>query len=178
SMNVPGLVLALLVQPEYGLPLLLLGCSVVLWWNWEARMLPPALAPYTLRWPWMIDNVRLLHEALSTDKLRPTIQVTYNWLAQQFRRQYGVPISNLFRLREYILRSRIPSRPEFRRAVRLLSKAFYHARYGEDSTSTGWLARWRRPRALARARGAFTRVLDELEALQLQLGAVPGGETA
>ncbi|MCI4352728.1 MAG: hypothetical protein L3K14_04990 [Thermoplasmata archaeon] len=173
-MNVSAPVLGLFVQPEYGLPLFLLACSVVLWWKWRPRLLPPALAPYTLRWPWLIDNTRVLHEALSADKLRPTVQATYTWLAQEFRRQYHVPISDLFSLPAYILPGQIPNRREFRRAVRSLARAFSAAGYAEDSLSTNWFALWRRRRAISRARRIFARVLDDLEALQMQLGAIRG----
>ncbi len=169
-MSLTALLLTLFTQPEYGLPLVLLAGLLVAWGSWPAHVLPAALTPYTLRRPWLLDSLRLLHETLHADKLAPAIQITYTWLAQEFRREYGVPISRLFRPSGYVGRSRIPDRPRFRRVVRALIAAFYYADYSEDVTRTGRYARWRRPGARARARRTLARALDDLDALFELLG--------
>jgi len=169
-MSATDAILALFVQPEFGVPVLLLVCSVVAWWSWESSVLPPALAPYSLRRPWELDTVRLLHEALSADRLGPTIQATYTWLSQEFYRRYGTPISRFVRFGGYFLRNQVPNRPRFRRAVRTLQSAFFEAQYAEDTSPAGWFAKWRRPRARTRAQRIFVRALVDLEALESQLG--------
>jgi len=174
-MSATDLVIALFVQPEYGIPLLLFACALLAWGSWESNVLPPVLSPYPLRPPWVVDTVRLLHEALSADQLAATIQVTFTWFSHEFRRQYGIPISHFVRLRGYFLRKKIPNRPQFRRAVGGLQRAFFDAAYAENPSAPSWFGAWRRPRAKARARRIFAEALVDLEGLRTQLGNPPRG---
>jgi hypothetical protein len=166
---------ALFIQPQYGLPLLLLACSLIIWSAWQSQALPAVLAPYRIRPPWVVDLVRLLHESLIAGELSPTIRVTYTWLTQQFRRKYGLWISEFASWRGYFLRRRIPHRSQFRQAVRTLQAAFFYAQYAEQTSETGWLALWRRPRAQAQAQRTFARALTQLEALRGLLDDSPPG---
>ena len=170
--------LALFIQPEYGIPLLLLiGCLFV-WWGWESRLLPPKPAAYSIRPYWMLDSIRLLHEALSAGQLGPTIQATYTWLSREFVRRYGIPLSRFVSLRGWFISQRIPDRQRFVRAVRRLQVAFLDATYAEDTKTESWLGGWRRPRARARAQRNFRRALNDLEVLHDQLAPRPRGAGA
>jgi hypothetical protein len=170
--------LALFVQPEYGIPLLLLlGCLVV-WWSWESRLLPPKPTAYQIRPYWMLDSVRLLHEALSAGQLGPTIQATYTWLSREFMRRYEVPISKFVSFRGFFVYGRFTNRRQFVRIVRNLQTAYLEAVFSEDTQTEIWLASWRRPRAKARAQRVFLRALNELEEVQSQFGPKPRGASA
>ncbi len=169
---------ALFVQPEYGIPLLLIVAGIVVWWAWESRLLPPKPAPYAIRPYWMLDSVRLLHEALTAELIGPTIQATFTWLSREFFRRYGVPISRFVSPWGYFRRNQIPDRPEFVRTVRILQSAFLDALYAEDTKSESWFGQWRRPRARARALRKFTSALPYLEDLGVQLSGRPRGAGA
>jgi hypothetical protein len=170
--------LALFIQPEYGIPLLLLLCSLLVWWGWESRLLPPKPAPYAIRPYWMLDSIRLLHEALSAGQLGPTIQATYTWLSREFVRKYGVTISRAVSFRGLFIPQRIPDRHKFVRAVHHLQSAFLDATYAENVTVESWLGSWRRPRAKIRAQQMFLRALNDLEELQGRLATKPRGAEA
>jgi hypothetical protein len=169
---------ALFIQPEFGIPLLLLIASIVVWWSWESQLLPPRPAPYAIRPYWTLDSVRLLHEALNAGELGATIQATYTWLSREFLRRYGVHVSRYVSLRGYSLRRRIPHRSEFVRVVRGLQSAFLDALYAENTKAESWFAGWRRPRARARAQRNFLRALAGLEGLQTLLGPPVRGAVA
>ena len=162
-MTVLDAILALFLQPAFGIPLLLLLVCLTIWWAWESRLLPPKPVPYAIRPYWMLDSVRLLHEALAGEQLGSTIQVVYTWLSREFVRRYGVPVSRFVGPRGYFLRERIPFRPDYVRAVKLLQSAFFDALYAEAMSDESWFATWRRPRARARALRKFAGALPHLE---------------
>jgi hypothetical protein len=166
---------ALFLQPEFGIPLLLLLVCFVVWWSWEARLLPPKPAPYPVRPYWMLDSARLIHEALTAGQLGATIQATYTWLSREFARRYGVPLSRFIRFRGVLLREKIPDRPLYIRTVGHLQAAFLDATFAEDTRPDSWLASWRRPRARARAQRRFLRALNSIEQLEAQFGPRPRG---
>ena len=177
-MSAETALLSLFIQPEYGLPLLLLFGCLVAWWSWESRLLPPKPAAYAIRPYWMLDSVRLLHEALSAGRLGPTIQASYTWLSREFARTYGIPISRFVSPRGWFRTWGIPGRYLFVRAVRHLQSAFLDATYAEDTGTELWLGTWRRSRARVRAQRMFLRALNDLELIQDQFAPLTGGAGA
>lgn len=171
-------VAALFIQPQFGLPLLMLGIAIATWSAWETRTLPSRLAPYSIRPPWTIDTVRVLHEALMAGQLGTTIQVTFTWLSQQFRRRFGLSLSEVVGWRRFFYRIPIPERRRYRKVVRTLQRSFSDARYAEDPSQRGWLAERFKPRARARAERLFATAIQEVEGLRDSLG-VPavGGDS-
>lgn len=114
SADVTTLIISLLTDPVFGLPLTLWVVAGIAWLIWGNGVHPPALLPYRANRVRSTDPVSAMYWALKEQRYSEAIIFAYQRLSTSFFRRYGVTITE------------IPWRPSKRRQLGLQEPRPYH----------------------------------------------------
>lgn len=160
--DVGAILVGLLTNPSFGIPLLLVLVVVLFWVLARFNHLPPlfrALGPDRSR---VLGPFAWVREAASADRIAPAVAYTSFRVHEVLRKRYGMAFvpSGSF----WWIRRRFPEELEaLVRVSRELDATYRLAWFSERGDTLDFISRWRRPRMRRQARARFAAALAELE---------------
>ena len=170
SADLPSLLVSLVTDPVYGVPLTLWAVTGVVWLIWGHGTFPPMLLPYRAQRLRASDPVSSMYWALRERRYSEAILFAYQRLAAAFHLRYRVAITAIPWRRKHRARIGLGDPRPYRRILLRMVKALDIAyRLERPPTGASWavLRRGARQRALAirmtEILGELDRMIPELE---------------
>lgn len=159
-----GLLLGLVTNVTYGIPLLLLALVTLFWLLLRYNRLPPLFRPIGPDRSWMKGPIASVTESAAEDRIGPAVAYTSYRVHSALRSRYGISASATGQFSLWRLRRRLPPNAvPLIRAARELDVAYYLATLAESNPHRDLVTRWRQPAWRRRSRAMFASILDRLE---------------
>jgi len=159
-----SVLVGLVTNLTYGIPLLLLASVTLFWLVLRYYRLPPLFRPIGPDRSWVKGPLAWVAESAASDKIGPAVAYTSYRVHVALRDRFGIYPAPTGQLSFWYSRRRIPPHAiPLIQAARTLDQAYHLAWLAESNPHRDLVTRWRQPSWQRRSRAKFEAVLSQLE---------------